>query len=413
MVRRPSVGRSTPPACQTIPRLTADLASSHSQHGAIVATFTNLQASTFALNWATQLHSIGLRSLVGSQDALDVEKRATLARVGAGLFCADGERMRRNGQAGRWPEVLPLLRFGYDVLLSDSDIGWFRNPLPYFTALRRAHPRADLLLCSDYVGNAYTTEPLPGGAAGDLDLDRMGNAKVSSINIGVFFAYADANASVGALVERWAEAVVDPSTSDGMAAWDQGPINSRVLRPGMGRGGCEQAGPGSARGGWCARPGMPGDSALATVHGVGLGILPMLQFTTAFTYYVHAATVPRPSSALRPPPSALRPLPSALACTLAFGTPRPSPLILHDPSPHPHTPPLAYLRSASGRRPRRTRCTRSSRTASPPSARRRSSARRGCGTTRPATTQRGSSCSSRLRRRRRTARRARAAASSC
>ena len=140
--------------------------------------------------------------------------------------------MRSNGQAGRWPEVLPLLQLGYNLLLSDSDIGWFRSPLPYFAALRRAHPHADLLLCSDYVGNGYTTAPLPGGAEGDLDLDIMGNAKVSSINIGVLFAYAAANQSVATLIGAWADAVVEEGSGD-LAKWDQGPINTKVLRPWM------------------------------------------------------------------------------------------------------------------------------------------------------------------------------------
>ena len=165
--------------CGATPWLSPKLASSHAQEGTIIATFTNLAVQRFALNWATQLHSVGLRVLVGSDDPhMEATAREAFTRAGAGLFCADGQRMRRNGQAGRWPEVLPLLQLGYNLLLSDSDIGWFRSPLPYFAALRRAHPHADLLLCSDYVGNSYTTAPLPGGADGDLDLDHVGNAKV-------------------------------------------------------------------------------------------------------------------------------------------------------------------------------------------------------------------------------------------
>ena len=262
------MGRSS--ACLATPRLSPELASAHAQEGAIIATFTNAAVQTFALNWATQLHRVGLRSLVGSADPrMDATARRAFARVGAGLFCADGQRMRSNGQAGRWPEVLALLQLGYNLLLSDSDIGWFRSPLPYFAALRRAHPHADLLLCSDYVGNGYTTAPLPGGAEGDLDLDIMGNAKVSSINIGVLFAYAAANQSVATLIGAWADAVVDEGSGD-LAKWDQGPINTKVLRPWM--------------------RALPEDAKLGRVHGVGLGILPMLQFTTAFTYYIHAET---------------------------------------------------------------------------------------------------------------------------
>ena len=264
-------------SCGATPWLSPELASSHAHEGTIIATFTNLAVQRFALNWATQLQRVGLRSLVGSADPrMDATARTAFAHVGAGLFCADGQRMRSNGQAGRWPEVLPLLQLGYNLLLSDSDIGWFRSPLPYFAALRRAHPHADLLLCSDYVGNGYTTAPLPGGAEGDLDLDVIGNAKISSINIGVLFAYAGANRSVATLISAWADAVVD-TTSGSLVTWDQGPINTKVLRPLM-------------------RP-LPEDTKLVRVHGAGLGILPMLQFTTAFTYYIHAATRTRVAAA--------------------------------------------------------------------------------------------------------------------
>ena len=205
--------------------VSAELVSAHEAHGSLLVTFTNTQAQDFALNWARQLHTIGLPSLVGTSDDLGRETVAEFRRARAGLFCAGGDQMRRNGQAGRWVELLPLLQFGLGVMVSDSDIGWFRSPLPYFAAVRHAHPRVDLLLCSDYVGNGYSTTPLRGGAGGDLDLDGWPQAKVSSINIGVLYAYPHANRSVGALIQAWSVAVVESSEGGGaLAKWDQVPF---------------------------------------------------------------------------------------------------------------------------------------------------------------------------------------------
>ena len=122
-------------ACRRMPQSfapTVELIRRHSQAGAVVATFTNAGAAKFALNWARQLHSVGLKSVVGLSQRLGEETENELRAAGAGLFCADGEHMQINGQAGRWSEVWPLLRAGVHVLLSDSDIAWMRNPLPYF-----------------------------------------------------------------------------------------------------------------------------------------------------------------------------------------------------------------------------------------------------------------------------------------
>ena len=178
-------------ACRRMPQSyapTIELIRRHSQAGAVVATFTNAAAAKFALNWARQLQAVGLKSIIGVSQRLGAETENELRAAGAGLFCADGEHMQLNGQAGRWSEVWPLLRAGVHVLLSDSDIAWMRNPLPYFeqarhTACMRSaltvhvlpctahtppcpeqvrlrHPRLDYLLCTDTAYNNYAAAPL-------------------------------------------------------------------------------------------------------------------------------------------------------------------------------------------------------------------------------------------------------------
>ena len=274
----------------------------------LIVTFANPQHGAFALNWARLLDGLGLPSLVGTAARLDVERE--LRAAGAGVFCADGPLMQANGQAGRWAEVAPLLGYGVDVLLSDADVAWIRNPLPYFAAARRAHPAADLLMLTDRAFNNYATAPLPAAAArrpraaaaagpateaaaakaraslaGDLDLEDAYDSSIS-YNIGVIYMYAgshhqrtgaganpNANASLASLFEAWVGAVRDDEHkgAGGLSVWDQAPINDRVLKRGMGR--------------------HPTDPALVSIFGgrLAMGVLPMLQFTTSFTYFIHRA----------------------------------------------------------------------------------------------------------------------------
>jgi hypothetical protein len=168
------------PGCHQLPAhfaLHDDLVRTHSNGGVLIATFTNRKAAEFALNWARQLQQVGLKSLIGVSERLthwgaagDVGGGEEAFRLaGAGLFCADGPMMQINGQAGRWAEVSALLLSGLDILISDSDIAWLRDPLPYFVAAKRAHPALDFLLATDRAFNSYSSTPLsvqPSGRPG-------------------------------------------------------------------------------------------------------------------------------------------------------------------------------------------------------------------------------------------------------
>ena len=188
--------------------------------------------------------------------------------------------MQRNGQAGRWAEAISLLRAGYHVLLSDSDIGWLRNPLPYFAAAKLAHPTLDFAMLTDRVFNGYSSEPLPLPAFStelkrarrrtrlevELELEGATENAYPSLNIGVIFFYRHALPALSSLLAAFSRSV---ERSDGsLAQWDQEPINQAVLQP--------------------RRRTSPFDRQLVLVHGgrLSLGVLPMLQFTTAFTYFM-------------------------------------------------------------------------------------------------------------------------------
>lgn len=289
--------------------LTATLARTHAQSHVLFVTFTNRAAGEFAVNWARQLQTIGLYGLVGVVDSLPTERTSAIQAAGSSLFCTTGELVRRNGQAGRWAEVAPLLRFGMHVVISDADVSWLRDPRAYFHEVRRQHPMLDFLLCTDRAFNGYNGEPLlrrprsqwstaSQDLEGDLDLEDGTMSAVPSYNIGILVLYAHAAANLSAMIDvLWVDAVSRSSfdnrgrkepTSGGLAAWDQGPINKFVLH---GRS-------------------HPHDRALVLIdralpspsehhaatdrhsHGprvrLAMGVLPMLQFATAFTYFIKA-----------------------------------------------------------------------------------------------------------------------------
>ena len=148
-----------------------------------------------------------------------------------------------------------------------------------------------------------------------------------------------------------------------LAAWDQEPINKLVIQRGM--------------------VVDPQDRLLVSTfeRTLSLGILPMLQFTTAFTYFIHRD---RRESLGVPPYSPHAPNPTPHPHPNPTPTPIPNPD--HNPNPNPNPN-------------QGTRCTRSSRTARRPAGSSSSSARSSCGTTRPPTTRAASSSSRRACRR--------------
>ena len=114
----------------------------------------------------------------------------TLQDAGAGVFCTSSEEMQINAQAGRWAEVASLLQSGFSVLLSDVDVGWARDPLPYLRRVLQIHPAVGLLLSSNRARDPlFTRAPLRGSARRDRSLmcawcvDQTPSAQVVSLVI--------------------------------------------------------------------------------------------------------------------------------------------------------------------------------------------------------------------------------------
>lgn len=111
-----------------------------------------------ALNWALHLRRLGVPPVLGvdgpmparwgsaAEDAAWHEARPLLFRVRHTAEARNGlERWRL-----RWDGVAQLLALGVDVLMSDTDVVWLRDPRAYVRALVARHPLLDVLLGTDH-----------------------------------------------------------------------------------------------------------------------------------------------------------------------------------------------------------------------------------------------------------------------
>lgn len=134
----------------------------------VVVTFGNMRQAHLTENWVYHLQRVGVGGLlVGMMNMSPEQPRyralaASLRGLGVGVYCVNSPQVRRQPQGGRWFHVLPLLRTGARVLLSDSDVVWMRDPRPYLRRLEELHPKLDFTVSSD--------------AQGGTDGRRLGNA---------------------------------------------------------------------------------------------------------------------------------------------------------------------------------------------------------------------------------------------
>jgi len=133
----------------------AELVQRFAVDNTIVVTFGNSKQAAFSENWVHHMQKLGVRGLlVGMMNmnatmATYVSLSARLRARGVGVYLVNSPEVAMRPQGGRWTHVLPLLRTGVRLLLSDSDAVWLRNPLPYLRTLELLHPRMDLSVSSD------------------------------------------------------------------------------------------------------------------------------------------------------------------------------------------------------------------------------------------------------------------------
>ena len=133
----------------------AQLVRAHAVDNTIVVTFSNDRQRHITENWVYHLQQLGVGGLLVGMMNMQPEQPSYVALAqklrakGVGVYTVNSREVRTQPQGGRWFHVLPLLRTGCRVLLSDSDAVWLRNPLPYLRALEQRHPRLDFAVSSD------------------------------------------------------------------------------------------------------------------------------------------------------------------------------------------------------------------------------------------------------------------------
>ena len=178
--------------------------------GPVVVTWANYHYLDFALNWVHHMRKTGCQSfLVGAMDdeLLEVllERGVPAFGMSSGLSLEDfGWGSSTFHKMGR--EKISLLqmftRWNLDVLISDVDTVWLKDPLPYVAR----YPKADILISSDHLSDT---------TGGDGGLEHYPQAG-SAANIGVMLF----RPAAARFVDHWMEALDnDP------AYWDQNAFN--------------------------------------------------------------------------------------------------------------------------------------------------------------------------------------------
>jgi hypothetical protein len=139
------------------------------------------------MNWVEHLQATGCEAfIVGAMDDKLLEflldKKVPTFSMSSGLSLGDfGWGSPTFHKMGR--EKINLLhsftKMGFDVLISDVDTVWLRNPLPYM----KQYPDADILTSSDHLSNTVTDEGL-----------ELWPQAASAANIGIMLFRPRANA---------------------------------------------------------------------------------------------------------------------------------------------------------------------------------------------------------------------------
>ena len=182
----------------------------------VVVTWANYHYLDFVLNWVHHIQKTGCNTfIVGAMDnrllEVLVEKNIPCFAMSSGLTTNDfGWGSSTFFKMGR--EKISLIKtfthFGFDVLISDVDTAWVKNPIPYM----EKYPEADILVSSDHL--RPTTK--------DGGLEKWPDAG-SAANIGIMLFRPKSIP----LVDEWV-AVLDKDPN----YWDQNAFND-LFRRGM------------------------------------------------------------------------------------------------------------------------------------------------------------------------------------
>ncbi|KAI3434501.1 hypothetical protein D9Q98_002576 [Chlorella vulgaris] len=194
--------------------LTKELVRTVAINNTVMVTWANFHYLDFVMNWVQHVQATGCTAyLVGAMDdtllELLLSKSVPTFGMSSGLTLGDfGWGTPTFHKMGR--EKIALIAhvtgLGFDVLISDVDTVWLRNPLPYLAM----YPAADILTSSDHLRNTVADE----------GLERWPDAG-SAANIGIMLFRSTARN----LASEW---VVKLQQDDNL--WDQQAFNDLYRR---------------------------------------------------------------------------------------------------------------------------------------------------------------------------------------
>jgi arabinosyltransferase len=229
-------------------QLTEALAKRYSHENIVMVTWANNHYHDFVKNWVKHIRDCGMNNfLVGAMDnellVKLIDDEVPTFAMQSGLTTADfGWGSKNFHQMGRKKiELIHLFtKMGFDILVSDVDTAWMKNPLPFI----RKFPDVDVLTSSDSLSNFAKNE-------WSLESTTTGMA-----NIGIMLL----RKSAGALAKEWVSVLEKDDN-----IWDQNAFND-LMRKQRGR--------------------QFEDHSFEGYGGLKFGILPVSTFASGHTFFV-------------------------------------------------------------------------------------------------------------------------------
>lgn len=232
-------------------QLTAELAGQYAENNVIMVTWANHHYHDFVRNWVQYVRKCKVTNfMVGSMDNELLEKliedEVPTFAMQSGMTTQDfGWGTANFHKMGRKKIELIWLftKMGFDILVSDVDTVWMKNPMPYMAKF----PTADILTSSDHLANTATD--------GGLEDPNVAH---SPANIGIMLLRHTAKD----LAKEWVQVLEKDDK-----VWDQNAFNDLFRRGGRGTKDKDNL--------------IPGYKGTLKV-----GILPVSIFASGHTYFV-------------------------------------------------------------------------------------------------------------------------------
>ena len=238
--------------------------------GAVIVTWANSHYYDFAVNWLRHLDAVGVTNyLIG---AMDEEMYEKLRKIGVpcwlmGSKGIDKDAVKRDFGWGsknfhkmgrdKIRLIHDFTKTGTDVLISDIDVSWLRDPIPFF----RRYPKADILVSSDNLRNSTHSSDML--VAKHVDGEGLeAHPCAGTANIGMMWFRSTPGSQ--AITEEW---VRNLEADDKI--WDQAEFNKLMHLGGCGGGSADE-----------------GNGVGKAYNGkVNMGTLPVALFNNGHTFF--------------------------------------------------------------------------------------------------------------------------------